>query len=574
MKLTSKSTPAILSALLVLAVAVVYSATLAYDFSKYDDHLLITQNPAITQGVSFHTVVWAFTTDYENLWYPMTWLSYILDYQLYGQNPWGYHLTNILLHAAATVLLFDVLRRITNGVWPSFLAAALFALHPLQVETVAWIGERKGVLSGLFFMLTLEAYLGYVRRPFSLWRYAAVCAAFALGLMAKPVLVTMPALLLLLDFWPLKRSLRLQYLIAEKLPLMLLVAGSCYMTIWSEGKNIRPMAQAPVSVRIEGVLVSYATYLVEIVRPVHLIPFYPRSEGDLTAAKVLASGVLLLGISAAVAALRRKNPALLVGWLWFLGTLLPMIGVMQIGSHGRADRYMYLPMIGLAIAAAWGSAPRNVAGTLRGPSAASAASYSPILRQRASGAAWLTVLVIFMGLSWQQASYWRNRESLWIHTLRADPRNYMAHNNVGNVLADRGQKRAAIYHYQKALEAEPSYEMAHYNLAHALAERGDVELAIIQYQEALEISPDDAKAHNNLGLLFAAQGRYDEAIGQYQAALKIAPNYAMAHFNLGGVLAVLGQFDAAIAHLQEAVNTNPDYTEASRLLDQIRRQKR
>ena len=362
--------------LLVLAVALVFGQTVHHPFVNYDDPMHLTENPSLARGLTTTGIGWAFTTTHGNFWYPLTWLSLLLDYQIYGLEPWGYHLTNVLLHGATTILLFFILWRMTANLWPSAFVAALFAIHPLHVESVAWASQRKDVLSGLFFVLTIGAYLGYVRHPFSLVRYLIVVVVFAMGLMTKPVLVTLPLLLLLLDYWPLGRITRwggsctaapgvtvplppqhgvcpLRRLIIEKIPLLLLAAAFCVATPLAEGEAVMPLHSLSVLPRIGNGLVSYVAYVGQFFWPTGLAVFYPHPGNNLPLGKVVGAAVVLACVSLAALVWLRRFPYLFVGWFWYLGTLVPMIGLVQIGSYAKADRFTYVTQIGLGIALAW-----------------------------------------------------------------------------------------------------------------------------------------------------------------------------------------------------------------------------
>ncbi len=359
--------------LLLLAVGLVFGQTVGYDFVNFDDGLYVYENPQISGGLSAQGIGWVFTHTHGANWHPLTGLSHMVDCQFYGLHAGGHHSTNVLLHAATAILLFLVLRRMTGDVWPSALVAALFAVHPLRVESVAWISERKDVLSGLLFVLTLGAYVRYARGPFSLGRYLLVAALLTLGLMAKPMLVTLPLVLLLLDYWPLGRMTAVgredipvasggradhfffpKRLLLEKLPLLLLAVVSCLMTLWAQGEASALNAQIPVGSRIANALVSYVAYMGQLFCPVGLAAYYPHPEGDLPVWKVIGALAMLACISVGVLAGWRRYPYLLVGWLWYVGMLIPVIGLVQVGKIAMADRYTYLPQIGLCIALAWG----------------------------------------------------------------------------------------------------------------------------------------------------------------------------------------------------------------------------
>ncbi|MGO9527950.1 MAG: tetratricopeptide repeat protein [Verrucomicrobiia bacterium] len=535
---------------------VVYGQTLHHEFVNFDDEDYVYENSEVISGLTWHGVTWAFTQCSVSNWHPVTWISHMLDCQVYGLNPAGHHLTSVLLHAATTILLFLVLRQMTGALWPSAFVAVVFAVHPLRVESVAWVSERKDVLSGLFFMLTLAAYVRYARNAFSLGRYLLVVLCFAMGLMSKPMLVTLPFVLLLLDYWPLGRIpptaprpvlSALRPLVVEKIPLFVLSIASCAVTIRAQGEAVATISKAPVALRIGNAAVSYVAYLGQMAWPVRLAPFYPLFANDLPIWKIGSALVLLVGISVAVFSLRQKRPWLLVGWLWYVGMLAPVIGLLQVGNQARADRYTYLPQIGVCLLVAW-TARDAFSSRRRG--------------HLILGAASLCVIAALMALATIQTSYWRNSMSLWTHALSCTSRNYAACNNLGGVLFERGQAAQAIDEYQKALEIKPDFLEARFNLANALASLGRSAEAIEQYQKAFEINPDNANAHNSLGTVLLQQGRTADAIEQYQQALRIKPDFAQAHYNLGNALVSAGRLHDAIDQYQQALRSKPDYTEA------------
>ncbi|PYI77578.1 MAG: hypothetical protein DMF01_00955, partial [Verrucomicrobia bacterium] len=471
----------------------------------------------------------------------------MLDCQLYGLQPWGHHLTNILLHAAAAILLFFALRELTasgdavagigdagrdqryrlqrGSLWASVFVAALFAVHPLRVESVAWVSERKDVLSGVFFMLTLWAYARYARSDGpSLFRYLIVVVLFALGLMCKPTLVTLPFVLLLLDYWPLGR--------------------------------VRPSSS------LGNALISYVAYVGQMIWPAHLAVLYPYPEGNLKVPQVILALLLLLMISVAFFLWRKKYPFLLIGWLWYLGMLIPMIGIIQVGSQVRADRYTYLPQIGLYLLVAW-----------------SAAELFQRWRRSREVLAVTAVLIIIAltTRSYLQTSYWRDTETLWKHAIATTSNNYIAHTNLAQTLTHSGRFAEAIAECEKALQIKPDFAAAHINLGVALLRNkqsgdgalghdGAVDEAIEQYRKALQINPDFTQAHKNLGIVFFRKGQMDEAIAQFQKTLELEPNDAQAEFSLGSAFLQRREVDEAIAHYQKAVEIRPDYAEARNYL--------
>jgi hypothetical protein len=477
--------PWLICGLLLLAVAVVFGPTVQYDFVNYDDNIAVYENPAIQHGLDAEGIHWALTTRHWGLWGPVTWLSYLTDYEIYGLKPWGYHLTNVVLHAATAVLLFLVLWRMTGRLWPCAFVAAVFAIHPLHVEVVAWVSERKGVLSGLFFVLSLGAYLEYVRRPFSLWRYLTVAVFFALSLMSKPFLVTLPFLLLLLDYWPLGRTavIPLRRLIVEKIPWLLLTAAWCFISPWEEGETVIGLEKLPLSARIGNALVSYVAYLEKTFWPSNLAAFYPHPGTSLPTWKPLAALLLLLAVTAFVLLRWRRNPCLPVGWLWYLGMLVPAIGLVQIGSHAMADRHMYLPQIGLCLALTWG---------------ALYVVRSWPHRAWACGTAASLVLVALLACARQQTDYWRDSKALWTHTIDATPQNVLAHSNLGMALMQRGEFDEAIKRFEEALRIDPKCEDAQCGLGVTLARQGRFDEAVPHLEQAVKLWPESPAFKSNL----------------------------------------------------------------------------
>jgi tetratricopeptide (TPR) repeat protein len=572
---------------------VVFGQTLGHGFVNYDDDLYVYENPAVTRGLNLKGVEWAFNHTVAANWHPLTMMSHMLDCQLYGLSPGGHHLTNILGHTATTILLFLVLRRMTGFLWRSALVAAVFAIHPLRVESVAWVAERKDVLSGLFFMLTLWAYGRYVQRQSRvesrgsnapaapalgprLWTldYCLVLLFFALGLMCKPMLVTLPLVLLLLDYWPLNRfaplapapavtgkggalknhSVRWR-LILEKIPLLALTGAACVVTMVTQKDIIVP---APLALRIGNAVVSCVVYLRQMVYPAGLAVLYPYPRNSLSGWEITLAVVLLVAISAGVFLRWRKEPYLLVGWLWYLGMLVPVIGLVQAGAQARADRYTYLPQIGLYLAIIWAVGDMTV---------------SWRYRRQTSGVATFSVIAALMVCAWKQTTYWQSNESLWTHTLACTSDNAFACNNLGDALLQKGEVDKAITLLQRALQINPDCAYAHNGLGNALLQKGEVDEAIAQYQKELQIYPDGAYAHNNLGNVLLQKGEVDEAIAQYQKALQINPDNAEVHNHLVKILFQRGNVDEAIAHCQRALQIDPDNAEAHNNLGNVLLQK-
>jgi protein O-mannosyl-transferase len=536
--------------LLVLAVLLVFGQTLRHQFLNYDDDQYFSANPRVQAGLTWNGLAWAFQTTHASNWHPLTWLSLMLDAELFGPGPLGPHLTNVILHAVNTVLLFLLLRRLTGAHGRSALVAALFGLHPLHVESVAWVSERKDVLSGLFFLLTLLMYVQYVAKskvqgPKSKVFYGLTLCFFALGLMSKPMLVTVPFVLLLLDYWPIQRFNRstIPRLLLEKVPFLALSMVSCLVTLFAQRQAIQPIKWLPLSQRIHSALISYIAYLGQAFYPAKLAIFYPLPENDLHLLEFTLAFILLAGISAGVLVLRQRHPCLLVGWLWYLGMLVPVIGLVQVGEQARADRYTYLPLIGMFILLVWGISELFERMRYR--------------RQVLSIGASFTVTAALMVCASIQTSYWRNSESLWTHALACTSGNYVGHNNLGIVFAERGQSATALEQYQMALAIEPGYADAHNNLGIMLASQGRVAEATEHYRIALEIKPDFAEAHYNLGNLLARQGRPAEAAKHYQKASETRPDSPKVHYRLALTLKDLGQFEGAIVHYQKILELEP-----------------
>ena len=527
----------------------VFGQTLGYEFVNLDDAQYVYENPVVQKGLTWEGFRWALTYGEIGHWHPLTWLSHMLDCQLYGLQAGGHHFTNLLLHGVTVILLFLVLRQMTGFLWRSAFIAAVFAVHPLRAESVAWIAERKDVLSAFFFMLTLGAYVRYVRRPPSMFRYGAVLFFFTLGLLSKNMLLTMPFVLLLLDYWPLNRlsSFTPRVLlrrVAEKIPLFMLTVGSCVATILVPEKM--NAGQLPFGLRMENAVVSYVTYLWQMIHPSGLACLYPNPENYLPLWQVAGALGLLLAISGVVWAFRQTQPWLVVGWLWYLGMMIPVIGIVQISYYAHADRYTYLPQIGLYLLLTWAAADL-------------CAGWRHRRVVLGGGATVILVALIFCARA--QTSYWRNSESLWSHTLACTSDNFIGYNSFGNALLQMGKVDKAIVQYRQALRIKPNLAGVHNNLGDILLQKGDVDEAIVQYQQALQINPDSAKAHNSLGNALLKKGQVDEAIVEFQTALQINSEYADAHDNLGNILLQKGEVDEAIIHLQKTLQIRPDSLE-------------
>lgn len=558
---------------LAIATMVVYWPVTRFGFVNYDDPYYIYENPHLRAGLTVKGIVWAFTTNYRSNWHPVTWLSLLLDYQLFGLNAGGYHLMNVLLHVASSLLLFRVFYRMTACPWRSAFVAAVFALHPLHVESVAWVTERKDVLSGLFWMLTLWAYVRYVEQPGG-QKYLLALGFYALGLMAKPMLVTLPFVLLLLDYWPLRRApwLRLDPseratsqpagkltgttgLLVEKLPFLGLAVASCAVTFWAQhtGGAVESLGRLPLDYRAANAVVSYARYLAKTVWPVRLAVFYPY--GSWPGWVVAGAAIVLAVITVWVVRTARREPPVAVGWFWFLGTLVPVIGLVQVGIQAMADRYAYIPMVGLLIMVAWGL-PRSVTNHRRW--------------QRALAVGAGVALSACLILCRSQIGYWKDSETLFRHALAVTPGNAVAHNNLGAALKEAGHVNEAIREFEEALRLNPKDWRAQINLGIALLERGRFREAIEHLQQAASIEPRSAIAHNTLGVALLNAGRDETAALEFEKALELDPRSAQPHYNLGLVNRRAGKVAQAIAHFEEAVRLKPDFAEAKKELASLR----
>jgi len=538
---TKSATPGLpiyaIHALLLVAVLVVYGQVASHDFVNYDDPLYVIDNQRVHQGFSPDSIAWAFTTSEGANWFPLTWLSHMLDYQLFALESGGHHLVNLFLHALSTLLLFALLHRLTRDRWRSAFVAAIFALHPLHVESVAWVAERKDVLSGLFWFLTLLAYVRYVEKP-GRARYLICLALFACGLLSKQMVVTLPFVALLFDFWPLRRPLS-RALWIEKLPIfgLALTASVVAFAVQQHGGAVSTLAQIPLSMRIENALVSYAIYLGQLVWPANLAVFYPY-PGSIPIWQPLAALVLLLGITAAVWKFRERR-YLVVGWLWFLVTLLPVIGLVQIGLQAHADRYTYLPLIGIAIAIAWVTPSRSAIAPL--------------------GAAACLILAI---VTFIHLHDWTDSVSLFRHAIAATSGNYVAYNNLGSALSIQHHTVEAMASFRSALQIKPGFAEAESNYGQVLLDQGKPAEAIPHLQAALDLQPNQATTHVNFASALLKLGRADDAIGQYREALRLQPGYPEAHCGLGLALNEKGQPQFALVELREALRLKPDYEDA------------
>src|SRR6184192_4072129 len=501
---------------------IVFGQTLWHDFINYDDPRYVYENTKITSGLSVSGIAWAFTHIHSMNWHPLTTISHMLDCQLYALRPGWHHFTNVLLHTIAVLLLFLALQQMTGAFWQSAFVAAVFAIHPLRVESVAWIAERKDVLSGVFFMLMLLAYVHYVRSP-SVRRYLVVVFVLACGLMSKPMLVTLPFVLLLLDYWPLDRIRgQLRRRMLEKIPLIALSAISSIATFVAQKGAVGWTEQLPILERIDNAVVSYVLYIWQMLWPLRLAVFYPHPENRLPLWEIICSLLFLISISVVAIALRKQRPYLITGWFWYLGMLVPVIGLVQVGWQGRADRYTYLPQIGLYIAITW--------------TVADLTAFWRRQRTILSTAAILTIGV----LTWRaraQTWYWRDSETLFKHALAVTTNNDVAENNLGIVYLRQGNVDEAISLLQAAVDLRPDNSPAHENLAKALLQKGKVADALIHYQKLLELQPDNIEVHNIVGTVLTQQGRVAEGVEEWEKVLAIQPDNGNSMSNLAWVFA-------------------------------------
>ena len=578
---------------LIAANLAVYWKIKNHEFINYDDGLYVTENSHVQAGLTFKNIKWAFTTGHAANWHPVTWLSHMLDIELYGLNPMGHHWMNLQIHIINSILLFFVLKIMTGAMWRSAFVAALFALHPLHVESVAWVSERKDVLSTFFWILSMWAYTRYVKTP-GKKNYFLLILFFILGLMAKPMLVTLPFVLLLLDFWPLSRfqattkgHYNFSYkaiasLVWEKSPLFLLTTVFILVTFFVQQKGgaVKSLEAFPLTLRFANALFAYLSYLGKTIWPQNLALIYSYPSISIFL-QIISSLPALICISVLVIKIARAFPYLATGWLWYLGTLVPVIGLVQIGYQSMADRYTYIPLIGIFIIFSWGM--------------------QDIFSRRQNKKILLALIASititsFMVCTWFQVCYWQNSSVLLKHTINVTHNNSMAHyvfglaleqqgkldeavlqynealyikpefarahNVLGAAFLRDGKLKKAIYHFNEAVNINPNYAKAHNNLAIALLTKGKFEEAVFHYKKALKINPKDEYTRKNLANFLSNQGRIDEALEHYNKALVINPEDWDAHCKLGGILAKQGKFNEAIRHFAEAIRINPDYAPA------------
>ncbi len=554
---------------LTLGTWLVFGQTVGHDFVSYDDSGYVYQNELVSRGLTTTGLKAAFSQPHARNWHPLTTISHMLDCQLFGLEPGGHHLVSVLLHIGASLLLFEILSRATKAPWRAALVAGLFAIHPLRAESVAWVAERKDVLSALFFMLALGAYVSYSRQP-SVKRYLATCLLLGLGLMAKPMLVTLPLLFLLLDYWPLGRfgngeqgnetGPALSRTLLEKIPMLALAAGSAGATLLAQRYTVGYGAMLPLYWRAGNSLCSVFIYIGQMFWPANLAAFYPYPARPLSCWMFTFLLAGLIGLTIGAFILRKSRPWILIGWLWYLIALLPVIGLVQVGLQAHADRYTYLPQIGLYLIVAW--------------EAAQIARSTQRARLVVATAA-AVALVTLAGLAWLQTATWRNTETLWDHAAAVNPRNVLAQYSVGALRLQTGDVTDAISHYRQALKfasvdavdvGQPHVGYLHNGLGNALLAKGDLSGAASEYRRAAEVKPDFADAHSNLGATFVRRGEIDQAIKEYEIALSIPPEDAECHLVLGSLFLRKGLNAQAIAHFDRAVAIEPHSTAALKAL--------
>jgi len=584
----------LLSAVLAAVAVLLYFPTLAHPFADYDDNNYVTANANVQEGLTASSLSWALTATEKSNWHPLTWISHELDVQFYGLNPVGHHLTSVILHAINGVLLFLALSLATRALTRSFLVALLFTVHPLGVESVVWIAERKNVLSTAFFLATVICYVWYVQRP-SVARYATVISLFVFGLASKPMVITLPFVLLLLDYWPLQRvagrgkrdsavprnQLPWRRLWLEKLPFFALCVVSAWLTIYAQGSGgaIKSLTDQPMGVRFRTAIWAYGEYVFKVLWPASLAPHYPHPGNTLAWWRIALAAVIVLAIST-FAWLRRSSPYFLVGWLWFLGTLVPVIGLIQVGNQAMADRYAYLPFIGLLIALVWGGLDT--------------------FQRLKNGRTIITVVlpILVLALCWrthQQVGFWSSNIELWSHTLQVTTRNAMAENNLGVALMKAGRSAEGLAHFQNSEQIDPTDPTSRFNIAAALQQQGRLQEAVVEYFRLIQTvsaNPSTtanadflATAYADLGLAFAQGGDYQRSRQFYQQALAINPLAlnsmidrcyqmlsarpdAATYTIVGEMLEESGRESEAQAAYRAALNLNPNQAEALRSMNQ------
>jgi len=548
----SRKLTIVICLLLALATIIIYAQTVSHGYLAYDDDQYVYENHWVKAGLTAANIAWAFTTFFYANWHPLTWISYMLDFSLWGENPGAQHLENVAFHVASTLLLFFVLTRTTRRVWRAALVAAIFALHPLRVESVAWISERKDVLSTFWQMLALLLYVRYVSQP-GVRRYLAVALAFALSLLAKPMAVTFPLVLLLVDFWPLQRftwppaPAAARRAVLEKLPLLALSAAASMLTFLAQRNygTVVSLTHLPIAARAANAAIAYVAYLGKAFWPSGLAVLYPGQMPD--SGSALLAAVLLLAITALAWYWIKARPYFAAGWLWYLGMLMPVIGLVQVGVQSIADRYTYMPMAGLSIAVVW-----TLADLVEGRG-------TP---RRAAACAAAVILIAYCVVSFRQTQYWKSSRALFEHTLAVTRHNHIMENNLGVIRGREGDSKGAMALYREALATVSDYAEAHANLAHELLKAGQFAEAEPHLAQALALRPDLASAHGDFGVLLAARGQYEEARQQFVRALSLQPDDADNESNLCFALTHLGRPQEAIPHCNAALRIDPNHANA------------
>ncbi|MEK7795411.1 MAG: tetratricopeptide repeat protein [Candidatus Hydrogenedentota bacterium] len=546
---------------LTAAVLLAFHRVVTFDFVGYDDPEVVTNNPHVVQGFTLNSVAWAATSvGYFANWFPVTWYSHMLDVKLFGLHAGGHHATNLALHVVNALLLYWLLYRMTSRAGASAMVAALFAVHPFHVETVAWVSERKGVLSTTFWLLTILAYVRYAASP-NARRYVAVLALFAAGLMTKPMLVTLPCVLLLLDYWPLARyrfaetgwARRAARIVLEKAPLFALAAAISIATVVAQERSggLKSAEQFPLATRLANAPIAYVTYLAKTIVPYGLAVIYPQSYAPPERWKAIGAAAILLIVTVAAVFLARRRPYVFVGWCWFVGALIPVSQLVQVGSHAMADRYTYVPHIGLFIVMVW-----LAADLARGRSV-------PVWATVAGSS---VVIAIFCALSVRQSEYWRDSVSLYTRALDVTTGNRIAHNNLGRSLMDLGRVDEAIAHYEEALRIAPDYETARMNYGNALVSTGRWDEARAQFEKAAEIDPSSAPARTNLGNVYMQIGQLEKAIEQYKKGIELEPNETETYNGLGACYFQMGKYGDAATQFEKVLAINPGHEKARRNL--------
>lgn len=534
---------------LLILIAAAFAQVRAFEFVNYDDFQYVVNNPHVRAGLTVPSISWALTSSYEGNWAPLTWLSYMLGCQIYGVESGWHHLTNVFLLAITVVILFRVLHEMTGAMWRSAFVALVLALHPMHVEAVAWIAERKEVLAGVFWMLTLWTYVRYCRRP-GVARYLLVAAAFLCGILSKPMVVPLPFALLLVDVWPLGRwpEISAARLLLEKLPLFGMAAAASVITLLTQASAgaVAAANSVPLGLRLENAVLSYAVYIGKFFLPTRISVIYPYPQ-QLSLWQVAGAGLVLASLSAIAIFQIRRRPYLFTGWFWFVGALLPVIQIVQVGMEPRANRYTYVPYIGLSMMLAWG-ATEFLSGRTWGRAAL------PAL-----GA--IAALCLFIATFYNLA-YWRNSEALFEHAIEVTSDNWVAHLRFSQILLDEGRPGDAIPHLRETLRLRPNLPEAHVNLGAALSKLGEFAAAEKEYRTALSLHPGDADAQEGIGIVATEQGRFNEALPYLAGAARLRPNDADAHYNLGRAYGLAGRTAEAIAEFARTVALQPDNAQA------------